>query len=731
LHLSRALRYLNWLIGIALFVVAGLVLWYGWRPLPKTSGSIEAPLSAPASVTRDSLGVPHIRAASLEDALFLQGFVTAQDRMWQMDVMRRHASGTLSEVIGPATLEQDRTARRMRIRRIAETVAAGLPPEDRKWAAAYARGVNWYLETHRDKLPAEFAALSYDPRPWTIADTIAIGLDMHRDLTSSYRPEIARAAMFAGADPNLLRQLFPPRSGLELQPGSNAWVISGRHTATGKPILANDPHLQFGLPSTWYANHLQAPGLNVTGVSLPGVPAVIIGHNEHIAWGVTNLHFDVQDLYIERLDSRTGQYLHKGQLMQAVPEREVIVVRGAAPVEFNNWVTLHGPVWSTAGMQSIAMRWIAAEPGMVQLPFLEVNRARDWASFRSALSRFPGPAQNFVYADVDGNIGYQVSGVLPIRNGYRADVPVDGTSGQFEWAGFIPFDDLPSVYNPPSGRLITANQNPFPPDWKYSVSGEFDSGYRARQIQAMLSARGSWKPEEMLAIQKDVYSPYLHFIAQQAVKAKGADAAGVALLSKWNGQMERDLAAPVLAVLLNEELRLEIGKRAVGRTVPPDAPFTAAAVERLLRTRPREWFPDWDAVIVRALSAALAEGRRMQGRNPEKWRYGATLRVELKHPVFSRIPWIGPYFGTGEQMMSGASTTVKQTTSRLGPSMRFVADLSDWNKSLNNLTLGQSGHVLSSHFKDQWQAYLVGTSFPMQWTPSGGDVLEVRPVSAN
>lgn len=678
---------------------------------------------------RDELGVPHIKAATIEDTLFLQGFVTAQDRMWQMDIIRRHASGTLSEIVGAAAIEPDTMARRLRIRRIAEAAALRLPEEDRKMIAAYARGVNWYIEQQRGKMPVEFTMLKYDPHPWTIADTLSIGLDMYRDLTTSWPADVERAALYARGDKALLQQLFAPRTGFEIQPGSNAWAISGKHTASGKPILANDPHLEFAVPSTWYMNHLQAPGLNVTGVSLPGVPAIIIGHNERIAWGVTNLEFDVQDLYVERLDLTSGQYVHGGQVRQAIRERELLLVKDGRPIEFVNWVTHHGPVWSTTGTQALALRWVAAEP-VFHFPFIELNRAGDWSSFRKALSRFTGPAQNFVYADTRGNVGYQATGTLPVRNGFRGDVPVDGSSGTFEWAGFIPFEELPSVFNPPAGRIITANQNPFPADWKYTVHGNFDSGYRARQIQALLTARSGWKPEDMLAIQRDVYSAYHDFLAQQAVSVRGADPDAVAILREWNGQMDKDQVAPMIAELLSQQLRLEIGKRAVGRTIPADSPFKAAAVERVLRQRSREWFTDWNAVIARALNAALEEGRRLQGRNMTAWRYGRMLAKNLNHPVISRLPWIGPYFGTGEYLMSGGTTTVKQTTARLGPSMRFIADLSDWDKSLNNLTLGESGHVLSSHFKDQWKAYWTGTSFPMRWTVSGGDVLEMRPVSS-
>lgn len=728
MRLNRVIHYLNWLIGLALLALTGAAVWWAWRPLPTTSGRTEAPVSGPATVTRDDLGVPHIKAASIDDALFLQGYVTAQDRLWQMDALRRYASGQLSEIIGRATIETDRESRRLRMRRLAEEHAGRLSAEDYRAFAAYARGVNHFIERHRDRLPLEFTMLKYQPRHWTVADTIAIGMQMHRDLTTSWKADMSRAAMYSsGGDPRLITQLFPERTGLELQPGSNAWVVSGKHTATGKPILANDPHLEWGVPSTWYMVHLQAPELNVAGATLPGAPAVIIGHNERIAWGVTNLHFDVQDLYVDRIDPQTGHYVHGGRIEQARTETELIPVKGASPVEFTNRVTRHGPVWNSTGAASLTLRWTAAEPGKFEFPFLDINRARNWTEFRGALRRFHGPGQNFVYADVDGNIGYQATGALPIRRGFNGSVPVDGSTGKFEWEGYIPFDDLPSIYNPPDGRIVTANQNPFPADWKYPVSGEFDPGYRARQIRDLLSAREGWKSEDMIAVQKDVYSPFLHLVAKEAAKAKGVDPVAARLLREWNGQVDKDLAAPMIAQLTYTHLRQIIAKRAAGRVLAWDGALGAAIVERLLRERPTEWFSDWDVPLREAVRDALEEGRTTQGRDPEAWKYGAFISLELKHPVVSQIPWIGNWFNVGPTLMSGSSTTVKQTSRRLGPSMRFVADLSDWDRSLANVTLGQSGHVLSGHFKDQWKSYWAGKSFPFRWSNVDGDVLHVQP----
>ena len=444
----RIVPFINLSIAVLLVLFLVAAYWYAWRPLPKTSGEIAAPVRAEATIVRDSIGVPHITARSWEDAVFLQGYVTASDRMWQMDALRRLAAGELSEVIGRMGLPSDQEARRLRMRRVAELQYRNLSPEDLKVFTAYVRGVNYYLETHRGKAGLEFRLLNYDPRPWTVVDSILAGLQMYRTLTTTWRNDVVKQAMLQAGNRAKVEYLFPVRTGAEPQPGSNAWAISSNRTGTGKPILANDPHLDWSLPSTWYMIHLKAPGLNVIGVSLPGVPCVIIGHNQRIAWGVTNLQFDVQDLYREKLNPETGRYLYKGQSEQALRESETILVKDAPPTPFTNWVTRHGPVLFSDNGQYFALRWAAAEPGAFHFPFLDLDRANNWQDFTTALQRFPGPGQNFVYADVSGNIGYHAAGILPIRRNFSGDVPVDGSSGENEWDGFIPFDQLPSYYNP-------------------------------------------------------------------------------------------------------------------------------------------------------------------------------------------------------------------------------------------------------------------------------------------
>src|SRR6202167_3356316 len=515
----RVLRYINFAIGVALLAAAGAVYWFAYRVLPQTSGTIAAPVSQRVTIARDALGVPHIAAASADDAYFAQGYASAQDRLFQMDGLRRLAGGNLSEIAGAGALELDRDSRRLRMRRIAEQAYVSLPPEDRAPLAAYARGVNWFIQTHLHALPVEFTLLGYQPRPWSVVDTILIGLHMYRDLTTTWKDEILKRDMLATGDRSKVEFLFPARSGGEAQPGANAWAVGGAHTASGKPLLANDMHLQYSIPGIWYMAHLHAPGLDVSGVTLPGTPAVIVGHNQRIAWGVTNLHFDVQDLYIENFDERSGRYLYSGQWEQAREERELIQVKGAPAVEMPVWVTRHGPLLANNAKEHLALRWAAAEPRAFQFPFPQLNRAGNWQEFTAALARFAGPAQNFVYADVDGNIGYHATGLLPIRKNYTGDVPVDGSSGNFEWQGFIPFDELPSFYNPPRGLIVTANQNPFPPDYAYTVNGNFASPYRSNQIRDLLTARNGWRAEDMVAVQKDVYSGFLKYLAGAIVAA--------------------------------------------------------------------------------------------------------------------------------------------------------------------------------------------------------------------
>ena len=468
---------------------------------------------------------------------------------------------------------------------------------------------------------------------------------------------------------------------------------------------------------------IQAPGLDVSGVALPGAPGVVVGHNQRIAWGMTNLEFDAQDLYIEKFDDGTGRYEYRGRVEQARAEREIIRVKGQPAAELTVWVTRHGPIFYAEGNDRMALRWVAGEPNVFQYPILDIDRARNWTEFTEALARFPGPGSNFVYADVDGNIGYHAAGKLPIRRGFAGDTPVDGASGDFEWDGFIPFEQLPAAFNPPSGLIVSANQSAFPANYPYPVNGRFAAPGRARQIRDLISARGKWRAEDLLAVQKDVYSEFDKFLAEQIVAAydrrkapNPAMDSAVALLRGWNGQMAQDQAAPFLISLAYRYIRSAVADNAAPGCGPQyEFALAPLAVEKLLRERPAGWFSDYDAMLLRALADAVEEGRRLQGPDPRRWQYGAYLKISIIHPVIHQLPLVGTYFDIGPVPMSGAGGTVKQITRNLAPTVRMNADLGDWDRSLLNITTGQSGQILSGHYRDQWDAYYNARSFPMQF----------------
>jgi len=699
------------LIGIAIVALLAGVYWFAWRPLPTVSGTIQSPVGKPVSVERDELGVPHIRAESSDDLYFAQGFVTAQDRFWQMESFRRMAAGELSEIAGPAALESDREFRRLRMSRLAEQRARTVAGEDRAVLAAYARGVNHYLETHAGRLPLEFTMLGYKPHPWRIEDTMLVGLMMQQTLSSTYKHDFTREAMNAKGDPAKIAQLFPDRTGSEHQPGSNAWAVSGTHTRSGKAAIANDMHIGWSLPGVWYMTHLQAPGVNVTGVAIPGVPAIVVGRNEHISWGITNLGFDVQDLYTPASN-------------QALLERDRIAVKGTAGEPFEQLVNAHGPIFAGPFGKGVALRWVAAENGPFRIGLVKLNRARNWTEFRDALREFAGAASNVAYADKEGNIGLQVTGQLPIRrgcNGQRISA-----AGTCEWEGFIPFDELPSFYNPAAGRIVTGNQNPFPEKFPYMVSGNFAPHYRANRILDELTRKEKWAPEEMVKLQSDIYSPFSHFIAQQLAAAWDRKNASnpelrdsIELLRTWNGEMSAEAPQPAIVTYATNHLRRAIAGKGSGMPTVEWEPFIYfGVIEKLLRTRPAEWFGDWDHELLRALQEGVEEGARVQGKDVRKWKWGEYNKVTIANPILRNLPVVARYFQIGPEGLSGSSTTVKQTSVRVGPSMRMVVDFGDPRGGLLNLPLGQSGQPLSGHFKDQWDAYANARSFPMHF-PGG------------
>lgn len=724
--MNRLLRVLVSSLSTAAVVLIGLVYWFLLRPQAQVSGTVAAPVAQPVRIARDMYGVPHIRGTSVADALFAQGFVHAQDRLFQMDLTRRQASGELADVFGTPAVESDVAMRRLGLRRLAEMHTVRLPDAERQVLKAYASGVNHFIATHRRRLPAEFVRLRYAPASWADSDSMVTLLSMALAMTNTWRDEVTKRTLVSSGEKDKVEMLYPDRVGGDLLPGSNAWAVAGRFTASGKPLLANDPHVSLSLPGLWYANHLEAPGLNVTGISLPGVPAVISGHNTRIAWGITNLQSDVQDVYAEQMDANGGAVLHRGTAERVRTDDDAVRVRGASPVSFAVRSTRHGPIVDVDGPRPLALRWTAAEPGF-RFPLLALNQASNWEQFRAAIADWQDPPQNFVYADVDGNIGYQVGGRLPIRDRHRGDVPADGASGTHEWAGFIPFNDLPSSFNPASGMVITSNQNPLPTDYKYVVHGSFAPSYRAGQIRALLGARTGFQPKDMMDIQRDVYSHFLHFLAHEVVRAfSGAEtttpllAGALRLLADWEGQMVASRSAPLVITLVSDQVRVTIADRAApGRGGSYDSQMAPAVVERLLRERPPDWFADYDEMLRRATLAALDAGATAHGRDPAQWRLGHVQAARLSNPIFGGLAILrGPlrwWTGITPAGLDGSLTTVNQITPRVAPSMRMVIDLGALDASLLTLATGQSGQLLSAHYTDQWPAYVSGMGLPMRF----------------
>jgi penicillin amidase len=533
--MSRLRKVVLTLLIILLLLATVPAAFFCWRArhaLPQYDGEARlAGLSKPVRVLRDERAVPHIYAENLEDLAFTQGYVHAQERLWQMDLTRRAARGQLSEIVGPATLEMDKENRILGLGVAADRAAELLDDETRRYLEAYARGVNAYIEQHPGSpltagLPVEFAMLRYRPQPWKPADTLAIGLNMYKLLTNLWRRELARAKVSARVGPELAADLYvarsdndhpiaepvatprrqrPPRvfvagacrhSLEEILGGtstpdaaeiaaSNNWVVSGVNTATGAPLLADDMHLPHTVPAIWFINHLKSPEMDVVGFSLPGVPWVIVGHNQRIAWGFTNLNGDVQDLFLERFDPQNpSRYMTPTGWQPARKRTERITVRGKDDVVLDVFETRHGPIVHDDGQTKIALQWTALDPPTSD--FLRHHQpAQNWDEFTRALRSYGGPAQNMVYADADGNIGYYAAGRLPVRRSGRGEVPVPGDSSAFDWIGVVPFEAMPHAFNPPSGILATANNRVVPDNYPYQITDQWIAPARPTHLRAV------------------------------------------------------------------------------------------------------------------------------------------------------------------------------------------------------------------------------------------------------
>ncbi|MFB3921226.1 MAG: penicillin acylase family protein [Terriglobia bacterium] len=772
-QLRTIVRVVAALIVLACGLAGAVAAWLYWRAkvsLPQLDGTIKvAGLAGRVEVLRDAHGIPHLRASSEEDVLFAQGFVTAQDRLWQMDLSRRYARGELSEILGESALKLDIESRTLGLPEVCERAFAELDAGSQRMLRAYARGVNAFLGSRHNRLPIEFLILRYRPRPWLEADSFAIALNMARSLSHSWPEELMHERIRAKVAPELYADLFPDHSALDrpvagaiphlvpapkrhpearLPPnwmsdlalrtlmsaesdspaglGSNNWVLSGAHTRSGKPLLANDPHLGHRVPSVWYMIHMKASGLNVSGVTFPGLPAVILGHNERIAWGATNTAPDVQDLYAEEFSlQEPDRYRHNRAWVDADVRDEVIKVRDQADFHLRVRVTRHGPVVSDDRGRSLALRWTALEPRALQFPFWAIDHAQNWQDFVAALRIFAGPMQNFVYADVEGNIGYYAAGRVPIRKHGDGTVPVPGSTDEHDWTGYIPFEHLPHSFNPPGGIIATANGRVVSDDYPYFLTRQWEAPYRTARIAQLLEAGNAFTVPDMLRIQSDIHTLEDVWLARVLVAAaakrppQSPDAQyALTLVTNWDGEAKADSAATLVCevtrrALLERILKPKLGNDLSGYSWPMSSTFLENVVEKNLA----RWLPPGDADFHATLVRSLEEG---VGRIPEivgsrdraAWKWGNTIPLTFHHPLGS-VGLLGRILNVGPYPQAGTRTTIKQTSPSIGPSMRMVIDFSDLENSVQNITLGESGQIFSPYFKDQFEAWHSGRSLPM------------------
>ncbi len=763
---------------------------HGSHPAPDpVAGSIQlAGLRETVTVRRDERGIPYIEAKNDDDLYFAQGFVTASDRLWQMDLGRRSARGEVAEVLGTLALEEDKRHRRFGFGAAAEAEVAAASPRDRKALESYAMGVNAYIATLDAKsLPPEFQILQYQPKPWTAADCLVIPKLFFETLSTSWRLDIMREAL-AGLPGEKLAAMLPETSPLdvlvvgddkkpaqkrargnagttaeantvapiiasvlqalaedeavearslarvglhaEALAASNNWVVSGKRTVSGKPLLANDPHLAASAPAVWYMIHLSAPGIRVAGVTAGGIPGVIIGHNQKIAWGFTNVGPDVQDLYSEKFDpANPRRYATPAGWRDAEVRHEQIRVRkdfvstATDNVDLDVTVTRHGPIIFENAGKRYALRWTAIDPKLNKGEGLDgLNRAGNWKEFTNAISRYTGATQNMVFADVDGHIGYYAAGRVPIRASGDGSVPYDGSTDAGEWNSFIPFQELPHVFDPPSGMIITANQRIVGASYPHFLTHSWAQPYRARRISDLLNKKPKLTADDFRAVLGDVYSiAGMTFVKGVSNTLKGQTGAAadeqlrqaITAMDSWDGRLDADSKVAPVVAQMRIAFRTRIIEAAIGADLAKSFGWSNfdTTLDRIITDQPATWLPKEFKTYAELLRACYGDARqalaKALGEDESKWTWGNLVKSRFPHPL-GPVPFIGgqftipPFPQNGTPFMVGATVNVGASVS-----MRLIADPSDWDKTQHGITLGESGLPSSPHWKDQlddWRA---------------------------
>ncbi|HEV3234243.1 MAG TPA: penicillin acylase family protein [Candidatus Dormibacteraeota bacterium] len=798
--LAGAIAALALLVGVIYLVIFR-------RPLPRTRGSMPAAVSAVVEIVRDEAGVPHVTAASWADASYAVGVLHGQERLWQMELQRRIAAGRLSEVIGERAIPADRLFRRLGLRRVSEaewhvTHAAG---ELRPLLEAYAMGVNAAIGDR--PLPAEFTMLRHRPEPWTPEDSLAVGRLLSFGQSGNWEAQLVRMRLLKDIGPELLAALDPSVSEpaaanvppapaaaavtalldelqaaediLELSTwagASNSWALAGSRTATGRPILASDPHSVITMPSPWYQVHLTiADDAELAGVSFCGSPFVVAGHNRYLAWGLVNSGVSIQGLYVERFNPNNPmQFDDGGHWEDAVRFREVIRVRGGEPVTEDVLVTRRGPVISPAidgNHPPLSLRWVGTDSEIDSHGWvMRLNRARDWRSFRAAVGTMASPSLAVTYADVEGNIGYRMSGFIPLRPPEQGRFPARGWEPGDEWRGFVPFEEMPEVLNPADGYIVAANIPMPAPSCPHPLVHEAANPYRAQRIEAVVAAGQEMTVAACVELQCDVLS-----LPGQALRAVLLDrldrrdrdrvpdgdpdvGLGTRVMRDWDGALERDSAG----ALLYERLWERLMERVVGAGISPGArayllggsvhdlfpqgPFNTRLTPLLIAMLERGQTAPLggadpearDRLLAQELAAAVVEIRAAHGDDPRRWRWGAVHKTRFEHPLASVVRALAPILSRGPFDSRGDNDTVwlswKGTTSGIlapvtSAFWRAVYDTADWAASLGGFAPGESGHPGSGHYADMVEDWLQGRPRQLLFgaQPAAGDRFVLRP----
>lgn len=771
-------------------VMGGLFLWMRGQQ-PQTNGTIALPgLDTPVEVARDAHGVPHIFATNERDAYRALGYVHAQDRLWQMETMRRAGSGRLAELIGTKAgdfaVRNDRLMRTLGVRRSAEAMVATLSAQARDAFEAYAEGVNGYLKTRPEALPIEFQILRHTPEPWTPADSLVWAKLMALQLSGNYRDELFRARLLDRLTPQQLDDLFPPDPpgspvtlatelrGLNLQQqmqrilaalpdlgfdtASNEWALTGARSSTGKPIVANDPHLGLDAPILWYLARIVTPDLTLAGPTVPGVPLHILGHNGKVAWGFTTTHSDTQDLFVEKLDPQDPtRYATPDGTLPFETRTETIRIDGQPDETLTVRETRHGPVISdlegatpSGHVLALSFPGLSDDDSSAEALY-RLNHAENAEGVREALRLHVAPQQNVVYADRMGEVGLISPARVPIRRKGDGRVPVPGWTGEYDWTGFLPYYALPQAVNPPSGQFVNANNAIVGADYPYRIASEWPDPSRAKRIVEMLGS-GRHSVEDVARQQMDVVSLPARELLPELLKypvPRGMAADAAALLKGWDGSMARDRPEPLIFEAWLRELVRVVFADELGPDFASYWDLRPAALARVLRERPQSCDDSGTSAtescgdaIAAALTDALTALEKRHGSTVSRWRWGDEHRAALKHRMLAGLPLIG---GWGDLSIEtdGGFFTVNRGTTRVrdaaapfahvhGAGYRGVYDLADLDNSRFVIATGQSGNPLSRHWGDLVTLWRDGGALRLSGdrgtlTAAGAEVLTLTP----